>query len=226
MVQTGNLKEIAYEHLRDMIANDEFEDGVIYSERKISSEIGVSRTPFHSALQQLEQDGYVDILPSRGFVLHEMNVDDIRETFEVRSAIEFFCISCLAQDYRQSVPKSVDTIESLKKRLSKQEEIFNTTGDIKQFVKYDFAFHTDIVAYPENRTFNDIFRSFTYRINRLARESLAHEGRMKNTVEEHRAILDGIIHYDFENLYPITMRHFNNPRYINLADLREKHTIS
>ena len=92
MAITSNLKETAYEHVKKMILDNQFDYDIVYSERKTSTDIGVSRTPFHSALQQLEQEGYIDILPSRGFTLHKMSERDVEETFEIRSAIEFFCI--------------------------------------------------------------------------------------------------------------------------------------
>lgn len=219
MIASNNLKETAYEHVKKMILNNELKEGCVYSERKICSDIGVSRTPFHSALQQLESEGYIDILPSRGFALHQMSEQDIEETFEIRSAIEFFCIYTLTEDYKNNVQKSRETIDELEFLLEKQKKIFDTTADIKEFVKYDFKFHETIVAYNKNATFNAIYKTHTYKIQNLACKSLAHEGRMKNTIEEHQAILSAVMRDDSADLCEITMRHFNTPKYINLQDI-------
>lgn len=219
MIASNNLKETAYDHVKKMILNNELEEDCVYSERKICSDIGVSRTPFHSALQQLESEGYIDILPSRGFALHQMSEQDIEETFEIRSAIEFFCIYTLTKDYKNKTPKSSETIDELEFLLGKQKKIFDTTADIKEFVKYDFKFHETIVAYNQNATFNAIYKTHTYKIQNLACKSLAHEGRMKNTIEEHQAILSAVMRDDSADLCEITMRHFNTPKYINLQDI-------
>ena len=219
MIASNNLKETAYEHVKKMILNHELAEDCVYSERKICTEVGVSRTPFHSALQQLESEGYIDILPSRGFALHQMSEQDIEETFEIRSAIEFFCIYTLTEDYKNGLAKSKKTIEDLEFLLEKQKHIFESTADIQKFVNYDFKFHETIVSYNGNATFNEIYKLHTYKIQNLACKSLAHEGRMKNTIEEHQAILSAVVRGDSADLCEITMRHFNTPKYINLQDI-------
>ena len=219
MVVSNNLKETAYEHVKKLILDHKLEEDQVYSERKICTEIGVSRTPFHSALQQLESEGYIDILPSRGFALHKMSEHDIEETFEIRSAIEFFCIYTLTEDYKNKLAKSQKTINELEFLLEKQKQIFASTKDINEFVTYDFKFHETIVNYNGNTTFNDIYKTHTYKIQNLACMSLAHKGRMENTLEEHQAILSAVVRGDSADLCEITMRHFNTPKYINLQDI-------
>lgn len=66
------LQQQAYDNLKEMIVNERLKYGKIYSERQISEQMYVSRTPFREALQRLSQDGYVDILPQRGFMLHPL----------------------------------------------------------------------------------------------------------------------------------------------------------
>lgn len=219
MITATNLKEIAYEHIKKMILDRVFEDGVVYSERKISSEIGVSRTPLHSALQQLESEGYIDILPSRGFAIHQMNTRDVKETFEIRSAIEFFCVYTLTEDFHNHTERSIATLDGLKYLLKKQEEIFSSTANIEEFVVYDFSFHETIVKYQNNPTFNGIYKAHMYKIQHLACKSLSHEGRMQNTLDEHRAIIQAIESGDKNELCEVTMKHFNTPKYINLQDI-------
>lgn len=219
MIISSNLKETAYEHVKQLIVSGSLAYDTVYSERKISTEIGVSRTPFHSALQQLEQEGYIDILPSRGFALHRMSEQDVIETFEVRSAIEFFCIYTLAEEYKKQTPESIAAIKTLQELLKAQADIFHTTRSIDDFVVYDFEFHSQIVSFNGNHTFDAVFRSHTYKIKNLACRSLAHEGRMENTLKEHQSIIDAVIGGDLNHLCAITMRHFNTPKYMNLQDI-------
>ena len=61
MLKTAPLQIRAYEHLREMIEENQLEDGVIYSETRLAKEIGVSRTPMRDALQKLEQEGLIEI---------------------------------------------------------------------------------------------------------------------------------------------------------------------
>ena len=58
-----------------------------------------------------------------------------------------------------------------------------------------------------------------YRMRRLAEISLSHKGRMKNTYEEHLAILNAMKSGDTENIFDVTLKHMETPRGINLEDL-------
>ncbi len=215
--KSTNLKETAYEHIKELMLGGKLKQDVIYSERKISMEIGVSRTPFHAALQQLEQDGYIDILPSRGFVLRKLTYQDIVETYEVRSAVEFYCAYALARDYQKG--EGADTVEALKETLDRQRVIAETSGDIEEFMNCDLKFHTLIVNYKKNQTLRYAFLSHIYKIKHLANNSLEHEGRVERTVLEHQGIVDAIVKGDVDQLLAATMLHFDNSQALDLEDL-------
>ena len=85
------LNEQAYEHLKKMITEDQLSYQEIYSETKLAKELGISRTPFRDAIHRLVQEGYIDIIPSKGFRLHQLTKQDVTETFQVRSALETYC---------------------------------------------------------------------------------------------------------------------------------------
>ena len=109
------LQENALEELRKRLAAGEFAPGVVYSESRIASELGISRTPVKDALVRLAQDRYIDILPSRGFRLHEMSDQDVQETFQLRTAIEGFCAISLARERGTDTGK--ETITLMQKSL-------------------------------------------------------------------------------------------------------------
>ena len=88
------LNEQAYRHLQHMILTDQLSYQEIYSETKLSKELGISRTPFRDAIHRLAQEGYIDIIPSKGFTLHQLTKQDVDETFQIRSALECYC-TCL-----------------------------------------------------------------------------------------------------------------------------------
>ena len=88
MEMAKSLQQQAYEHLKDLIYQDFFSYDQIYSETRVAKEMGISRTPMRDAIHRLSQEHFLDIIPSKGFCLHQMNRQDIQETFQVRSAIE------------------------------------------------------------------------------------------------------------------------------------------
>lgn len=77
----------AYETMKNMILNGEFQPRTIYSEAKTSKQLGISRTPIRDAIQRLAQEGYLDVIPSKGFRIHELTEQDLVETCQVRCAL-------------------------------------------------------------------------------------------------------------------------------------------
>ena len=67
------LNEQAYNYLQKLIMENHFSYQEVYSETKLSKELGISRTPLRDAVHRLAQEGYIDIIPSKGFMLHQMH---------------------------------------------------------------------------------------------------------------------------------------------------------
>ena len=166
-----------------MIINDELDHDVVYSEAKVAEDMGMSRTPVRAALQRLTQDKYIDILPSRGFKIHEVTERESIEIFEMRTAIEGYSALMLARNCHSS--KAMETINKLKHNIEKQREIVLGSGDIEEFIEWDLKFHSLILEYSGNEIFLNNFNSSINIIRTLARISLRHEGTMPVGFKEH-----------------------------------------
>ncbi len=211
------LNEQAYEHLSKMIIENKLSYQEIYSETKLSKEIGISRTPFRDAVHRLAQEGYIDIIPSKGFRLHQLSEQDVINTFQIRSALECYCCYEITRDYQSDAAQAL--FQNLESATKKMKEIMETTHSIVKFSEYDFDFHIQIIHYLKNEQLISIYNTFFYRMKKLATLSLSHEGRMEQTYQEHRNILVAMKDGDLEHIYEITMEHMNTPRRINLEDL-------
>lgn len=211
------LQTKAYEYIKECILKNSFDYDTIYSETKMAQDIGVSRTPMRDALHRLAQERYIDIIPSKGFRIHQMTRQDIIETFQIRSAIEGYCTLQITKEYLSDPAQKLFT--ELEYLLQKQEAVFHTTHNISEFVEYDNEFHIDIVSFMENETFNELFGRYLFQIKRLAMLSLEHPGRMEETLLEHRMMLQTMKSGHIADIYFVTMAHMETPKGINLADL-------
>lgn len=212
-----SLNEQAYEHLKYKITNNDFAYQEVYSETKIAKQLGISRTPFRDAIHHLVQEGYIDIIPSKGFQLHQLTRQDIEETFQVRSALECYCTFEITKNFQTAGAKKLfRELDVIMKRL---DHILNSTQDIEQFLQSDFQFHLKVIGYLKNEQFCSIFDTFMYRMQRLAALSLAHKDRMRDTYAEHLTILEAMKTGDAKNIYEITLKHMDTPKGINLEDL-------
>lgn len=213
----GALNEQAYQHLQELLLQEKLSAGTVYSESKLARELGISRTPFRDAVHRLAQEGYIDVVPSRGFILHQMTQKDIDETFQVRCALECYCTRQVT--LAAETDKARKLFRELNDRMDRLKDILDTTQSIRDFCVYDFEFHTSVVDFVKNEKFSETFSLFKHRMRTLAEKSLAHEGRMCDTYQEHLAILRAMEAGDAERVYCATLKHLENPWKINLGDL-------
>lgn len=202
------LHEQAYDHLRDMILAGKFEPDVFYSETKIAETLGVSRTPTRDALQKLSHDGFIDIMPSKGFRLHKLTVRDIMEIYQMRCAVEGYCARLLAEE--RSTPRAQAAIAIMRDLLDQQEIIIDKTQSVKDFVEVDFQFHSYIIGYAENDIFNEVYRNQIFRIRIVANEMLGKDNRMRKSLDEHQALLDTIAANKPDKVYKEILIHYDN----------------
>jgi DNA-binding GntR family transcriptional regulator len=58
---------MAYDAMKSAIMAHKFEVGDLYNEGQVSKELGISKTPIHQALIELESEGFLTLLPRKGF---------------------------------------------------------------------------------------------------------------------------------------------------------------
>ena len=83
-----SLRELALEHLRDSIVDGSLKMGQVLSERKISEELGVSKSPVREALAQLRDEGLVSIEPQKGARVFSLSEPEVSQICDFRQAIE------------------------------------------------------------------------------------------------------------------------------------------
>jgi DNA-binding GntR family transcriptional regulator len=87
-LQTRSLREQVYEYLRAQMATGGLQPDAFLDLPQLANRLGVSRTPLREALLHLESQGFVTILPRRGFRLNALTLDDIRHFYEIIGALE------------------------------------------------------------------------------------------------------------------------------------------
>ena len=71
-----------------MIIDLRLQPGMIVDELSLAAEIGLGRTPVHEAVARLVTDRLVTVLPRRGLMIAPIGLEQVREIFEAREAIE------------------------------------------------------------------------------------------------------------------------------------------
>ena len=175
MAKYKPLQEKAYEFLKDKITKGELEYGKFYSETKMAAEIGISRTPFKDALVRLSQDRYIDIVPSRGFCLHTLSLQDITNTYQSRTAVEGFC--ALSLHTKRKEKEAAAVIEALFKDHENMAKAIADHASFSEILSYDLAFHRRIVEFSKNEELISLYESLNHQLYDIAMKTFELEGR-------------------------------------------------
>jgi len=74
--------------LREMLVQGRFRPGERLREVPLAAELQVSRIPLHLALERLAHEGFLQLRPTRGFVVQGFSPEDIRDAIELRGLLE------------------------------------------------------------------------------------------------------------------------------------------
>ena len=182
------LHSSVYEHLKGAILAGELCFDMIYSETKIACELSVSRTPVRDAVLRLHQERYVDVLPSKGFVVHKPTSEDLRVAHQTRLAVETFCASALFA--QRTTPEAVYSLEAMRASCAGQARL--AEHDVGRFWALDIDFHRHIVGYVRNATFDTLINSYMHFFTVMPVSSFISDRRKEPTIQEHMAIVDAI----------------------------------
>lgn len=76
------------QELRRRILSGQIAPGERMVELELSAQLAVSRTPIRIALGELEKEGLLERLPTRGFRVRQFSVDEITNAVDVRGVLE------------------------------------------------------------------------------------------------------------------------------------------
>lgn len=209
MKEKSFLQQQAYDTIKNSILSGEMEPNRLYSETKLSAQIGISRTPVREALQCLSQDGYITVIPSKGFMIRQLNDKDMKDSIEIRCAIEGFCTNMIASQINTEKGKRL--LHSLEQSLSDMERALENGIQLERFIDSDHHFHLLLVNYLDNDEFNQIFQRLLYLIRLTSQDALSADGRIKGTLDEHRAYLEALKKGDGPKAYELMIHHLLMP---------------
>lgn len=86
--QPLTAEEEAYNFLLEAICCGRYRKGDRLIAEDIAGEIGMSRMPVREAFRRLDAQGLVTLRPNRGAIVSGLDIDELHEVFEMRSALE------------------------------------------------------------------------------------------------------------------------------------------
>ena len=184
IAQTALYQEVA-ERLRQRIFAHQIPPGTRIDEQALAIDYGISRTPLREALKVLAAEGLVTLKPRRGCFVTEISEQDLDEILPVMAMLEGRCAleaTCRAQ------AREMARLEAIHRQL----ERFAETNQIERFFEANQEFHAYIQEMAGNRWLRQVIQDLRKVLKLTRLLSLSVDGRLEQSLQEHRAILAAI----------------------------------
>ena len=173
----------AYDRMKEEIRTARMPPGFQAPEPEIALRLGMSRTPVREALIRLQSEGLVELIPRRGVRVLPIRPDDMREIYEVLSALEPEAAAGLA-----SRNPSASELRPLEKAMAQMEKAL-VDGELDSWAEADDRFHLALLDLHGNRRLRGFVVALNDQVHRVRMVTLRLRETPHRSNEEHRTIV-------------------------------------
>lgn len=187
----SSLVDQVYSFIIKRIQSRQFLPGERLNIEDLAKEFGVSRTPIREAISRLTQEGFVVQNFNSGPCVVDLSSEQGLDIIIANKKL-FNCVFQLMPG-----PEKIQAlVKKLEDIVNKQEQtLYDKNGSAFQFASVQF--HTTIINCCVNETLRQITLQTEYRMNMLSLYYQDMEVYRKNSIVDHKNILQAIRHMDW-----------------------------
>jgi DNA-binding GntR family transcriptional regulator len=189
----------------------ELETGAFLSERALALRLGMSKTPIKAALERLEQERFIIVSPQQGVVVREISLEEIRDHYEIRIALEGFIVQRLANRLSSAHFEMLEeNLETMRVQLE---------SDNRTYAMYaDADFHLLLCSFHGNQEVTRVMRHQREKLYHVVTKlQVNHPDRISKSLDEHRAVVEALKEGDGDLAATAMLNHLNNGRRLLVA---------
>lgn len=192
------LPEEVASYVRELIVFGEMKQGEFLRMERIAEAVGVSNTPVREGLLLLSNEGFVKLVPRRGFVVSSFTPEDIRDLFWAQAQLAGELAARAAQ---RATPERIERLEAINAEYDRA----TAAGDTEALIDLGHLFHRELNLAGESPRLARLLGTVVKQLpNRFY---AAIEGQISDSQEEHPQIVDAIKGKDSKKARKITEVH-------------------
>jgi DNA-binding GntR family transcriptional regulator len=175
---------------------------------------GVSRQPVQQALLLLKNQGLVREAPGRGLIVSPLDIEFVRNLYEVRAVLDGLAARCAAQH---------GTLRAKKEgpQFIERGRTAVESGSLSDQISADMDFHAFVTELSDNPLIGETAAPHWPYLRRVMGEVLREDEKMpQNIWDEHAAILEAIITGDRNSAEKLSRQHILRAAGIFVARLQ------
>ena len=189
-LRRSNLSSDAYTFIRELFLNNKgYNPGDKISVEKLSRELGVSRTPLWGAINRLEAEGVVEVIPRMGVYLIDYDVDRMLDIFLAREALEGMVARIAAEKITDK------EIEGLRANIEQQKKHIHER-QLDQYYRVALEFHETLARIAGSHTLDKMIASLFAQIRAMRVQRNYSPMHLPQSCDDHKKILDALAKRD------------------------------
>ena len=196
-----SLSDQVYLALREALLSGTLAPGDQLREGEIAQELGVSKTPVREALSVLRAKGLVKSSPTRGIVVIQVDVNAVKQLYEVRALLEPDAV-------RRALPMADKELVARASRLLDKARDYGQQQDFNALSQSNRDFHELLYERCQNlemqRILNDMRDQFRF-VAANGWRGASPSWELERT--EHLAILDAVARGDANGVAELSRDH-------------------
>lgn len=153
------LTEWVRQQIKEQILDCSLAPGARIVEKDLSANMGISRTPVREALNQLSQEGLVNLIRHRGYQVAPITLQDLRDLFEIRRIVES------ESAYLAATRRNPDEIAELR-RMAGLPYLPGERKTYKTYLRNNTGFHVAVACCAHNIRLASMVRSVLEQLER------------------------------------------------------------
>jgi DNA-binding GntR family transcriptional regulator len=179
-----NVAQFIAEKLEGMILQGELAPGTRLIQTEVAADFGVSRLPVRDAFALLIQKDLVVALPRRGVMVREIDLEQLRNLFELRELLECHAVK---RSLPRLTPEDLDQAEKLVARQERTSE-----RDMVALLDIDESFHRLLWSRCGNDELDAHIGDVWRRIKVIRAQARQVSGWKKRSLDSHHRILSSL----------------------------------
>jgi DNA-binding GntR family transcriptional regulator len=213
-------RDKVYSILSKAIFRGELKPGQRLVESKLAKLMKVSRTPIREAIIELVQKGLAVPSPPRGVKVAPLpTTEELTEFYDINSVLRGLAARKAACNI------TPQEIKHLQKIILQSEQSLRE-GALKEIFKLNKKFHQIIGKSSNNKELIFLLDNVYERSRERFSEILSRKKRQKESIEEHKIILEAIIKKDEELAEQLMKKHIENGKEDLLQQIELQENVS
>jgi DNA-binding GntR family transcriptional regulator len=188
------LREKAYHSFTERLLAKAIRPGQFISQRELVAITGMPLGAIRELVPRLEAEGLIKTVPQRGMQIAHIDLDLIRNAFQLRLILEKEAVASFAASASDA---EIEALRAEHSALMEHARRGIDEGLVARAQTIDWAFHDTLIDRLGNEIISKVYRVNSLRIRLISQERVRIFPELVTTVvEEHTAILEALARRD------------------------------